>query len=30
MKIDLEKYSAYIRKDGCGPTANMIGKLEEL
>ena len=30
QKIDLEKYTAYIRKDGCGPTASMIGKVEEL
>jgi len=30
QKIELEKYTAYIRQDGCGPTASLIGKVEEL
>lgn len=30
QKIELDKYHAYVRDDGCGPTASLIGKVEEL
>jgi hypothetical protein len=26
----LDKFTAYVRQDGCGPTASLIGKVEEL
>lgn len=28
--MELDKYQAYIREDGCGPTASLIAKVEEL
>ena len=30
QRIELDKYTAYIRQDGCGPTASLLGKVEEL
>ena len=30
QRIELDKFVAYIRQDGCGPTASLIGKVEEL
>lgn len=28
--MELDRFTAYIREDGCGPTASLIGKVEEL
>ena len=30
QRIELDKFTAYVRQDGCGPTASLIGKVEEL
>jgi hypothetical protein len=30
QRIELDRFQAYIREDGCGPTASLIGKVEEL
>lgn len=30
LGADLEKYDAYIKQDGFGPTATLLGKVEEL
>ena len=30
QRIELDKFNAYVRQDGCGPTASLLGKVEEL
>lgn len=30
QRVELDRFTAYIRQDGCGPTASLLGKVEEL